>query len=466
VSERPHNIKKQTRVGSGFEKIAPIYNRVAKITHNKAKNIFDYGENNLLPNQLLKAVEASVTASSCRNRKHEFIEGKGIKDYSIASLKLNPKQTSDDLIAELADIVGLFDGVALNVKYNSIGEPYYVYSLPFENTRKTDDGQFYVNDTLQLGKDLKKDRVYYDEFDRYESTSSRLRRMSEQIEEYGYQTGDIIYLFSKKAGQSEYPIPGAWAGMEEIEADSALGKLDWRNVKKGFRPDAILTTIGEIDDEEEDETGHTEQWYFDQNVKNFTGEDAAPIMHINVNSADQRPQLDVFSQEKLLNSTTEAADRIGKRVCRAMDVPHVLIPGFAQQGQLGNTQEMLTSLKLFGNSVGRKQRIVSRALEQVFPQFDWAIEPLVIIEELPDWLLNVLTVDEKRQLGGFEVIADDTTTKSTGVIDALGAISPLVATKVLSEMSGIEIRSLVGLGELVEGETASGTSTEPTQTAA
>lgn len=394
--------KKRTRVGSKSDKIAPTYNRVAKIKHNKAKNIFDYGENNLLPNQLLKAIEASVTASSCRNRKHEFIEGGGVKDRSIASLKLNPKQTSDDLVAELSDIVGVFDGVAINVKYNSIGEPYYVYSLPFENIRRTDDGQFYVNDKLQEGTDNKKDRIYYYEFDRYELPSSRLARVREQIEEYGYQVGDIIYLFPKKAGQKEYPIPTAWAGMEEIESDAALGKLDWRNVKKGFRPDAILTTIGEIDDEEEDEHGRTEQWYFDQNVKNFTGEDAAPIMHINVGSADQRPQLDTFSQEKLLNSTTEAADRIGKRVCRAMDVPHVLISGFAQQGQLGNTQEMLTALKLFQNSVGRKQRIVARALEQVFPQFDWAIEPLVIIEELPEWLLTELTSDEKRQLGGYE----------------------------------------------------------------
>jgi len=397
-----NHIKKQTRVGSLSSKIAPTYNRVAKITHNKSAKRFDYGSSNLLPNELLKAIEASVTASSCRNRKHEFIEGKGIKDRSIASLKLNPKQTSDDLVAELSDVVGVFDGVTLNVKYNAVGEPYYVYSLPFENTRKTDDGQYYINDKLSEGKDQKNERIYYDEFDRYELPSSRLARVRGQIEEYGYQTGDIIYLFAKKAGQKEYPIPGAWSGMEEIEADAALGKLDWRNVKKGFRPDAILTTIGEIDDENEDEAGRTEQWYFDENIKSFTGEDAAPIMHINVNSADQRPQLDVFSQEKLLNATTEAADRIGKRVCRSMDVPHVLIPGFAQQGQLGNTQEMLTSLKLFQNSVGRKQRIVSRALEQVFPQFDWSIEPLTIIEELPDWLLDVLTPDEKRQLGGYE----------------------------------------------------------------
>lgn len=402
MNKQVQPIKKQTRVGSLSSKIAPTFNRVAKITHNKSAKRYDYGVGNLLPNELLKAIEASVTASSCRNRKHEFIEGNGIKDRAIASLKLNPKQTSDDLVTQLADIAGVFDGVALNVKFNVFGEPYYVYAMPFENTRKTDDGQFYINDKLPEAKDQKSDRIYYDEFDRYETPSSRLARIKQQIADYGHQTGDIIYVFAKKAGQYEYPIPGAWSGMEEIEADAALGKLDWRNVKKGFRPDAILTTIGEIDDEEEDEAGRTEQWYFDQNIKQFTGEDAAPIMHINVNSADQRPQLDVFSQEKLLNATTEAADRIGKRVCRSMDVPHVLIPGFAQQGQLGNTQEMLTALKLFANSVGRKQRLITRALEKVWPEFDWTIEPLIIIEELPEWLLAVLTEDEKRQLGGYD----------------------------------------------------------------
>ena len=148
--------------------------------------MFNYGQDNLLPNELLKAVEASVTASSCRGKKHEFIEGKGLKDRSIASLKLNPKQTSDDLVAELADIVGVFEGVPLNVKYNAAGEPYYIYVLPFECTRKADDGQFYINNDLSSGKDQKKDRIYYDEFDRYETPSSRLARVRQQIQDYGY----------------------------------------------------------------------------------------------------------------------------------------------------------------------------------------------------------------------------------------------------------------------------------------
>jgi hypothetical protein len=420
----------------------PTFNRAATITHNKSAKRYDYGKDNLLPNQLLNAINASVTASSCRARKSEFIEGNGIKDRSIASLIINPNQTADDLVMELSDIVGLFGGLAINVKYNAIGEPYYLYTLPFECVRKTDDGQYYVNEKLSVGKDAKSDRVYYDDFDRFETPSSRLRRVSNQIEEYGYQTGDILYLYGKKAGQAEYPIPTAWAGMEEIEADAALGRLDWRNVKKGFRPDAILTTVGTLDDVNEDENGRTEQYYFDKNIEAFTGEDSAPVLHIQVDNVDQAPKLETFSQEKLLNSTTEAADRIGKRVCRAMEVPDVLIPGFGREGQLGNNQEMMNLMKMYNKTVERSQRLISRALEKVFPQLDWTIEPIVLIEELPQWLLDVLTPDEKRSIGGYAV---NTVAESGGVSDALSVLSPLVATKVLEEMSSEEIRALINL---------------------
>lgn len=435
--------QKTVQIGSRQSKIKPIWNRVASIKHNKSAKRFDFGLNNLLPNELLKAIEASVTASSCRNRKQEFIEGKGLKDRGISSLKMNPKQTADDLVTELSDISGIFDGVALCVKYNAAGEPYYLYVLPFECTRKTDDGRYYINDKLSEGKDKASERTYLEEFDRYEYQSSRLARVKAQIEEYGHQVGDIVYLFGKKAGQKDYPIPNAWSAMEEIEADAALGRLDWRNIKKGFRPDAILTTIGTIDDEQEDENGKTEQDYFDDNVKSFIGEDAASIMHIKVDASDQRPQLDTFDQEKVLNSTTEAADRVGKRVCRGMEVPEVLIPGFARQGQLGNTQEMLTIIKLFQNRVGRKQRLISRALEKVFPHLDWTIEPLNLIEELPQWLIDVLTPEERRQIGGYENKKEESV--SSDVSDKLNVLSPLLATKVLETMDETEIRAIIGL---------------------
>jgi hypothetical protein len=146
--------------------------------------------------------------------------------------------------------------------------------------------------------------------------------------------------------------------------------------------------------------------YFNDAMMKFTGENAAPIFHNEVDNADQKPQVDTFDQEKLLNSTTEAADRIGRRVCRAMQVPDVLISGFAKQGQLGNVQEMINTLAMFQQTIGRTQRMITRALEAVFPTLDWTIEPLTLINEIPDYVLQVMTADEKRAIGGLKPLSE------------------------------------------------------------
>jgi len=403
--------RKSKAVNTNFEKKAVVQNRVAVVKHNKGANRYDYGLNNLLPNELLLAIESSVTASSCRETKSTFIKGKGLADKSVASMKINANQTANHLVSELADFSGIFRGIALKVVYNVIGEPYRIYALEFENVRATDDGGYYVNDELANGRDVKKDRVYMDVFDFHESQQSRLRRVAQQIEDYGYQVGDIVYHYEQKAGQKIYPKPVAWAAMEEIESDAALGRLDWRNVKKGFRPDAILTTIGGLDDVEKDESGKTEQQHFDKALEQFCGEDASPILNITVGKKDEAPELITFDSEKLLNATTEAVDRIGRRVCRGMEVPTILIPGFARGGQLGNTNEVLNTMKLFALTALDYQRLISQSLETVLPQFDWSIEPLELIEEIPDWLISNLTEDELRALGGYEPKPKETPTE-------------------------------------------------------
>jgi hypothetical protein len=422
-----------------------LQNRVAVIKHNKGKYAYDYGLNNLLPNELLLAIESSVTASSCREIKSTFIKGKGLADKTVASMKVNAYQTANQIVGELADFVGLFRAPVLKVVYNVLGEPYRVYALEFELIRATDDGAYYFNAELANGKDVKKDRVYMDVFDYHESPQSRLKRVKSQIEEHGYQVGDIVYHYEQKAGQKIYPKPVAWAAMEEIESDAALGRLDWRNVKKGFRPDAIMTMIGKIDDVEKDESGRTEQQNFDRELEQFSGEDATPLLVIQVEKKEEAPELLTFDSEKLLNATTEAVDRIGRRVCRGMEVPTILVPGFARASQLGNTDEVLNTMKLFSLTCLANQRLISECLEIVWPQFDWSIDPLELIEETPEWLIAKLTADEIRELGGYAAIEVKEGETGTSTSDALSALSPLVATKVLERMSDEEIRALIGL---------------------
>jgi hypothetical protein len=128
-----------------------------------------------------------------------------------------------------------------------------------------------------------------------------------------------------------------------------------------------------------------------------------------------------------------------------MEVPTILVPGFARASQLGNTNEVLNTMKLFALTSLDNQRLIAHALESVWSQFDWSIDPLELIEEIPDWLVAKLTADEIRELGGYDAISDDGDQQGATTADALSALSPLVATKVLERMTDAEIRSLIGL---------------------
>jgi hypothetical protein len=221
--------------------VTPTFNRAAHIRENKGQKRYDYGTDNLLPNQLLKAIEASVTATACRFKKSEFIEGDGVAHDGVSSMRVNPSQTADGLISEVADYCGIFDGFAMAVKFNPLGEPSAVYALTFEKVRRNTDGTFYLAPDLNNGRDDKSKRVYYEPFNPREEAGARMARVRQQVEDYGEQTGDIIYVYGRRAGMEFYPVPAAWAGMEEIEADAALVEIAVMRMVDGMgaSPDVI-----------------------------------------------------------------------------------------------------------------------------------------------------------------------------------------------------------------------------------
>jgi hypothetical protein len=94
-----------------------------------------------------------------------------------------------------------------------------------------------------------------------------------------------------------------------------------------------------------------------------------------------------------------------------MAIPHVLISGFAQSGQLGNTQELINTIKLLNKTIARRQRMIARGLQTIYPSKDFTIEPLNLIDEMPDWLIGVMSNEEIRSLGGLEKLPENETIK-------------------------------------------------------
>jgi hypothetical protein len=208
-----------------------------------------------------------------------------------------------------------------------------------------------------------------------------LKRIDKQIKDYGEQFGDIVYYFRKGLGlyQDVYSVPSYYSGIDDIESDAGISRLEKRNVNKGWKTPIIIST-GPIDKDVKDDNGMTEYDKFEAVIEKF-GSNTAPVaLHLEGATNEAKPEVKTIPIADIMDQTEKATERVGRKVCRHMGVPPILV-GFSTAGQLGNTQELKNTMELFALTVVDAQNLIKEALKLVFPDKDWSITPLTIWNE-------------------------------------------------------------------------------------
>jgi hypothetical protein len=374
-----------------------LINAVATYFKKDSNGYFRYGEKDAFPNELITDVNASGTAKSCIIRLDQFTQADGFVNKEVAKKKANPKQSFDDFLSELSLNVVYSKCVSFRVFYNNKGEESRLYATPFTELRKK-DALFIWNEMLGTRDYRKTDDKELIEYDPEELPGSRLQRVNDQISKYGKQIGDLVYVFKKNLTHPQYPIPDYYSdgGINDIRSDAALARVDNKNISKGFRTPIIIST-GPIDNLSEDEKGKTEQDYFNDSLEKFVGEDAAPILHLYASTQEEMAKVTTIPIADIINSTTAKREDIAKAVCRHFSVPPPII-GIATPGELGNNQQLVNQIKFMGLTVNNNQRMITNALNIVFPGKDFTISTLKLIDLIPPEVMAILTEQEKRDL--------------------------------------------------------------------
>lgn len=374
-----------------------IQNAVA-IFRKDSSGTFRYGEKDNFPNELIEDITSSGTAKSCVVRLKQFTRADGFKDVILSKGKANTKQTWDALLGELAQNVVYSKSVIFRVFYSNLGEPSRIYAVPFNQIRRKEG--FYIwneNFGLKTGYRAKDDKILQ-EYNPEEEAAIRVERVQKQIDDYGRQIGDIVYFFEKSIAFPEYPIPDYYSegAINDIKTDAALSRVDLNNIKKGWRTPIVIST-GPVDDVNKDENGKTAQDYLDSTLMQFVGEDAASLLHLKASTGEELAKITVLPLAEVINATTAKRDDIAKAVCRHFNVPPPLI-GIAAPGELGNNQQLINQIKFMGITVIELQSFITSALNIVWPDKDFTISTLKLIDILPPEILAILTEEEKRQL--------------------------------------------------------------------
>lgn len=463
----------------------PLLGKLIRILEERSSELISYGVDNQLPKEVMEGIAASGTAAECISLISEFIEADGFSDENFKKQVANPKQNWGDLLSEMAGDLAMFEGTYINVQYNAQGEPQNFYILPFDEIRRGQDGFFYrkvVTAKDQQGwadKSLNK-ATKYPCYQPSQDKTEVLAMVAQQMKDNDQkQLGSIHFIYRKKVYPKHYPIGDFYSGWEDIETDAALQRLERRNVKKGFKADVIISTLGEIDDKEEDDDGKTDYDYFKENLKKFTGEEGSSILHLFGKTGDTLPSVTPFPLKDLLNGIDLARKRVAKVVCRHFKCPPILILGEENYGW-GDTKALVNSMKLFNKRILRYQNMITDGIQKLFPgvkvsseisklniadYIDPAIKDFLLSKEIDaeqkiEIMIHVFGIAEdiakKLVYGPTGKPKEVTTTEQQKTVDALNSLSPLLATKVLEAMDEDEIRGLVGLGAKVKKDETGG----------
>jgi len=410
-------MKVKTTISTFKSKVYQFINLyVPQLIENKSKDLLLYDTDNLFPNNLIKILAESGTATACVNKVDQFIQADGFVDENTSKIQVNSEQNADQLLSLISPCIATFQSFALYVTRTADGKRNATQYIDFEKLRKTISGNFIYNKNLGT-KDFKEiDNIIYPAFKKLDMTTEEL---AIQVEQFG-NVGEIIYVYRRKVGQYTYPIPSYYSGIEDIKTDAELSKFEYEASVNSFMPSSILTIIGEVDDKTKDDKGKTSQDYLDDTLKEFTGgvkdkKGMSGRMKLAVLSAktkEEVPVLQSFDVKAIMEAAGGATDRIARKVSRLFEVPPFLIGLESATGF--NTKILVDQIDLFNKTVNSWQRMISSTMEILYPGLDWTISTFNPISYVDPKLLEVLTTDEIRAIAGYKPLPKQTTTVPDG----------------------------------------------------
>lgn len=386
-------------MASLYKSYGAIQNRVVTIAENKSKGWINYDTDNAFPQNLIRQISESGTATACLELLSQFVYAEGLVDADFGKTMINPKQSINDVLGEISYIYPELRGVAFHIARKLDGSIGEVKLVPFEQVRKMNTGDYCVNPTFGCGKVDEKKSQFFKAFQGAKINPLFIR-----------PNGEILYFFIKKPMQMDYPIPPFYSAIEDVNADTELSKYELESVTNSFLAGGVLNIVGDIDDETKDDNNKTEWDYLNDSLEGFTGakKDAkggSGRQSLLVLHAKTKEEIAVYSpieHEGTLNAAENATKRVSKKICRAFGVPAFLLDLGENTGL--STQFISDSITLFNSRIGKMQSEIMRAFIMMFPESadKFVMTQLDPVKYIDPIILQKLSPDEQRGLIGFK----------------------------------------------------------------
>lgn len=399
----------------------------------------DYGKKNDFPNQLLRLYEEHEEHNAIVTAKANYLFGKSIKAVNEEQQAIvdsffsyaNRYEKWETVNEKIKVDCEAFNCFYLQVITDLTGKPKEYYHLQYSNVRtnKEKNKIWYSENWLDNEEQRspyeiydfssKKPGVYFIRFEFYKPTQNKLAAV--------------------------YATPQYIACVKSISTDIDISTFNNNYVANGFSAGTMITFYQEDPGEpakrklkDQILTTHTAPEKAGSVVLAFAGKEgkAPDIAPLNVDDLDKKFE---FTSKRCLD-----------KIIRGHNVTNPELFGVKTEGQLGTRVSLKESHELMLNTYTKpRQKPVLAFYSDLIFMSTGQVVPLEIeqSEAIGLDLTNDqdLSVKERRDLKGYATDEPTNKPQAQAVNEAINALSPLVANKVLESMSEDEIRALASL---------------------
>lgn len=350
-----------------------------------------YGDDNLYPQTLRNIIQASSTGSECAERFADFIEGNGFKDVSFAAYTVNRRgDTADDLHTLICKDMAIFNGFAVHVNYNILGQIVEIQHVPFENCRLLEEDSAgcvakiavhpdWTGKKTRNGEKIRVDKANIDYIDVFNPNKDVVLSQIESAGGIEYYKGQILWV--SLDGNFIYPTGKGDRVATEMSTDEGLANVKYRNVRNNFLPAGMIVTKRgsnpPSDDEEEEDSG------FSDNLIKLQGDtNASKLLDVEIEADEEKPEFVPITVQNYDKEFTATDSSVVERIYSAYgQEPWYCI----RVGKVGFSGDILEDAFEYYNSVvSKQQRAIERAFQRVFRYWyevanvssDYSVEPL------------------------------------------------------------------------------------------
>lgn len=367
------------------------------INYLQTLGIQTYGEDNLYPQTLRNIIAASSTGAECSDRFADFIEGNGFREVSFSEYVVNRKgDTADDIHSLVCRDMADFNGVALHINYNILGQIVEIQHIPFENCRlaEEDDNGYVAKIAVhpdwsgtktRKGKKIRVTKENIDYIDVFNPLKSVVLAQIQAAGGIEYYKGQVLWV--SMAGKDTYPTGKGDRVVTEMSTDEGLANVKYRNVRNNFLPSSIIFTKKGTEITFDKEGNEMERQVDDDSFSNtliqLQGDtNCGKIMEVTLENDEEKPEVVNLNSTNYDKEFTVTDASVVERIYSAYgQEPWYCI----RVGKVGFSGDILEDAFEYYNSiVNKQQRLIERTFDRIFrhwyevanPSNDFSVQPL------------------------------------------------------------------------------------------